>query len=337
MEADVYTFGPFRLDADDRRLTRDGEPVEVSPRYFDALRLLAAEQGRLVTKDRFLAEVWRGVPVTDEALTQCIRALRKALGDDVAAPRYIETVPRHGYRFVAPVSAAGPAPTTIESPRESLAPLARDIVAAALGGGIAGIVGAMAYVMGGLIAPGIGAASTLLVLVSVNLLLGLAGGAAVGAGFALAQRVVGPSLWAAALGGAAGGALVGAVARMVGTDLLTLFFGQAPATMTGAAEALVLGGATGAALWGALQLRSRARGIGTAVLLGTLAGSVIALSGGRLMIGSLAALAERFAQSQLRFNGLTPAALGAATAAECALFAGCVAAAVMFARRLARA
>ena len=56
-----------------------------------------------MSKDRFLDEVWRGVPVTDEALTQCIKTLRRQLGDDAASPRFIETVPKHGYRFIAPV------------------------------------------------------------------------------------------------------------------------------------------------------------------------------------------------------------------------------------------
>jgi len=51
-------------------------------------------------------EVWRGIPVTDEALTQCIRTLRKQLGDDAARPRFIETVPKHGYRFIATVGSS---------------------------------------------------------------------------------------------------------------------------------------------------------------------------------------------------------------------------------------
>ena len=67
--------------------------------------MLVGEAGKLVTKDRFLDEVWRGVPVTDEALTQCIKTLRRQLGDDAASPRFIETVPKHGYRFIAPVEA----------------------------------------------------------------------------------------------------------------------------------------------------------------------------------------------------------------------------------------
>ncbi|RZJ85578.1 MAG: transcriptional regulator, partial [Brevundimonas sp.] len=80
MPQPLFHFDRFTLDAANRRLTEDGRPLELSPRYFDALLLLVREQGRLVSKTRFLDEVWRGVPVTDEALSQCIRALRRCLG-----------------------------------------------------------------------------------------------------------------------------------------------------------------------------------------------------------------------------------------------------------------
>ena len=104
----MFRFDRFLLDSANRRLTRDGVPVELNARYLDALGLLVRDAGQLVTKDRFLDEVWRGVPVTDEALTQCIKTLRRQLGDSAASPRLIETVPKHGYRFIAPVE-AGPA------------------------------------------------------------------------------------------------------------------------------------------------------------------------------------------------------------------------------------
>src|SRR6476659_399309 len=78
-----YRFEDFALDAGDRRLRRGDAAVELNARYLD--------------------EVWRGVPVTDEALTQCIKTLRRQLGDDAANPRFIATVPKHGYRFIAPV------------------------------------------------------------------------------------------------------------------------------------------------------------------------------------------------------------------------------------------
>lgn len=86
----LYSFGPFVLEPANRRLSANGRPVELSGRYLDALVLLVVEEGRLVTKARLLDEVWKGVPVTEEALTQCVRSLRKALGDEAGRPRFIE-------------------------------------------------------------------------------------------------------------------------------------------------------------------------------------------------------------------------------------------------------
>ena len=99
MAPGCFRFDRYLLDPGDRRLTRDGAPVELNARYLDALALLVREQGKLVSKDRFLDEVWRGVPVTDEALTQCIRTIRRQLGDDAANPRFITTVRGVGFRF----------------------------------------------------------------------------------------------------------------------------------------------------------------------------------------------------------------------------------------------
>ena len=138
-------FGDFVLDPAQRRLWRSGEPVELNSRYFDALALLAREPGILISKDRFMAEVWRGVPVTDEALTQCVRALRRQLGDDAARPRFIETVPKHGYRFIAPVSAQGEAPAPAPVAGSGLRRLLLLGGAGTLGGGVAGTIGGLLY------------------------------------------------------------------------------------------------------------------------------------------------------------------------------------------------
>src|SRR6478609_3714971 len=142
MAGGSFRFEQFELDPANRRLSRDGAPVELNARYLDALVLLAGEQGRLVSKDRFLEEVWRGIPVTDEALTQCIKTLRRQLGDDAANPRFIETVPKHGYRFLAVVEHAAveqqPAMPAAQAPG-ALAPWQRFIVfgiAGAIGGGV---------------------------------------------------------------------------------------------------------------------------------------------------------------------------------------------------------
>src|SRR5215510_8459345 len=100
-----YEFDRFSLDPNERRLFAEGLPVELNSRYFDALLLLLQNPGMLLSKERFLQEVWRGIPVTDEVLTQCIKTLRRQLGDSATQPRLIETVPKHGYRFIAAVNA----------------------------------------------------------------------------------------------------------------------------------------------------------------------------------------------------------------------------------------
>lgn len=100
----IVRFGTFELDCDNRQLQRRGTPIELGSRYFDALTLLVARRGELVSKDTFMDDVWQGIPVTDEALTQCIRHLRRALSDNATNPRIIQTVPKHGYRFIAAIS-----------------------------------------------------------------------------------------------------------------------------------------------------------------------------------------------------------------------------------------
>jgi DNA-binding winged helix-turn-helix (wHTH) protein len=348
MVGPAFTFGPFVLDAADRRLLRDGQPVEVSARYFDALVLLAAENGRLVTKDRFHDEVWRGIPVTDEALTQCIRSLRRALDDDAAAPRYIETVPRHGYRFIAPLESPVDAPgKNASSGKAPALSIALDAGAAALGGGAAGVMGGLFYLSVGLVNPSMGTASALLVLVSINLLLGLLAGGAVGLGVTLPHSSGGGS-WKLIAGGAVGGLVVGAIAHMIGTDLFQLLFGQSPGKITGAGEGALLGAAVGTGLVVAQRASSTAfwgRAL-PGFVAGAMAGLGIALVGGKLMAGSLAELAARFPGSRLGIDNATGLAGGAglgaaglivATTLEGALFTGCVVLAILVSRRLRQA
>jgi DNA-binding winged helix-turn-helix (wHTH) protein len=95
-----YRFDDFTLDARNRQLSRNGEPVALTSKYFDVLLLLVSRSGQLVEKQRIFEEVWDGVFVTDAALTQCIKDIRKQLGDDASNPRYIKTVPKHGYVFI---------------------------------------------------------------------------------------------------------------------------------------------------------------------------------------------------------------------------------------------
>src|SRR5712691_8399931 len=97
--ASSYRFDDFHLDAVNRQLLRNGETVALNSKYFDVLLLLVSRSGQLVEKQRIFEEVWDGVFVTDAALTQCIKDIRRQLGDDASNPRYTKTVPKHGYIF----------------------------------------------------------------------------------------------------------------------------------------------------------------------------------------------------------------------------------------------
>lgn len=98
----VFQFGPFRLDARERTLDRDGESVSLSPKAFDVLLVLLASANRLVEKRELLSSVWGGIHVDDAVLTRAISDLRRALGQN-GDQTWIETVPKFGYRFVAEV------------------------------------------------------------------------------------------------------------------------------------------------------------------------------------------------------------------------------------------
>ena len=107
-EKHLYEFGPFRLDPVRRRLLRDGEPVQLTPKAFDTLLALVEQSGRTVEKDDLMKRVWPGAVVEENNLNQNITALRKGLGDSRQASRYIATIPGLGYRFVAEVRTAPP-------------------------------------------------------------------------------------------------------------------------------------------------------------------------------------------------------------------------------------
>lgn len=105
-----YRFGPFTLDGTSYRLLRDGAPIPLSPKIIDLLLYLVARQSALVPKDELFTALWPDVAVTDNALTQAVSELRQALGDDPSSPKYIQTVARRGYRFIAAVETIAPSP-----------------------------------------------------------------------------------------------------------------------------------------------------------------------------------------------------------------------------------
>lgn len=360
MTTGSFRFDRFVLDPNDRQLKCDDVPVELNTRYLDALALLVREQGKLVSKDRFLDEVWRGVPVTDEALTQCIRTLRRQLGDDASRPRFIETVVKHGYRFIAPVEMVGPTPAIqLLAATEPVAPPPQPydwrqlliMTGAGTAGAIfAGAVGGMLYGFSASSQPmiaGMGAVSILLVIICLTVVVAVLGGAGVSFGIAagnLAAR--GPSWWTIA-GGSAGGLIVGAVVKLVGLDALNLLFGQSPGNITGAPEGAILGAGVGFGAWMAARPGTKPslrRSVVIGLLSGCAAGVFVFLTGGRMMAGSLFLLSQHVPASRLRldpiWNALGETSYGpvsrlVTSGLEGALFGSCVVGAMMLARKSA--
>jgi DNA-binding winged helix-turn-helix (wHTH) protein/pimeloyl-ACP methyl ester carboxylesterase len=113
-----YRFGPFQLDVRERLLSRGGEAIPLRLKVFDTLVVLIENAGRLVTKQELLDRVWPETTVEENNLNHNVSVLRKALGERATGQQYIETVPRVGYRFAAPVEApAAPVrPATPTSP-----------------------------------------------------------------------------------------------------------------------------------------------------------------------------------------------------------------------------
>ncbi len=99
-----YRFGDFALDADQRVLLRGDKPVALTPKVFETLLVLVEQHGRIVRKDELMGRLWPDSFVEEANLTFNVQRLRKALGDNARQPRYVETVSRRGYRFIADVA-----------------------------------------------------------------------------------------------------------------------------------------------------------------------------------------------------------------------------------------
>ena len=100
--ATSHTFGPFRLDADAEILFRGSEPLPVGKRGVALLRALVDRAGAPVSKDTLIDAAWSGLAVEESNLTVQIAALRRVLGVEPGGDKWIETLPRRGYRFVGP-------------------------------------------------------------------------------------------------------------------------------------------------------------------------------------------------------------------------------------------
>jgi DNA-binding winged helix-turn-helix (wHTH) protein len=101
----VVRFGPFDLDSKSGELRKGGDVVKLQPQPLKVLALRVRRSGEVVTRDEIRQHVWTGDTFVDfsQSLNPCMRQIREALGDDAETPRYIQTLPRRGYRFLLPI------------------------------------------------------------------------------------------------------------------------------------------------------------------------------------------------------------------------------------------
>lgn len=108
----VIRFGTFQLDTQAGQLLKSGRVVRLKPQPLRLLELLLSRPGDLITRDEIRELLWGAETFVDfeQGMNTAVRQIREALGDDAERPIFVETVPKRGYRFIAPVDAAGPSP-----------------------------------------------------------------------------------------------------------------------------------------------------------------------------------------------------------------------------------
>jgi DNA-binding winged helix-turn-helix (wHTH) protein len=319
--APCYRFGSFRLSPARRQLLDGEREVPLIPRYLDLLLLLVERRGEAVSRRVIFDRVWSDVVVSDGALSQAVRTLRRALGDDPREPRFIRTVSRHGYQFVfpevseAPEPLAPPSSASVSPPPESGSSLPLGRAASAAGGGaLAGLVGGLG---GGLL---LRWAGDFRVPATVGTALGLVGAAAgalgglgVGAGLALGEsrgRAFRPLVLMACA--SLGGGAIGLVAQALGRWTIEGVFGRAVPDVGGAIEGLAIGAIVGLAYGLAaappqgsgLDAPARVRAAGATGLATALGCVAISLLGATLAGASLNAIARAFEGSQVALGPL---------------------------------
>jgi DNA-binding winged helix-turn-helix (wHTH) protein len=259
-----FRFADFVVSPARRQVLRGGEEVPLIPRYFDLLVLLLQRRGQAVHRREIFESVWNDVVVSDGALSQAVRTLRRALDDDSHDPTYIRTVSRHGYRFAYPgvveepdpaSAVAAPSPaiaapepaasldTAAERVREPIARWVSAVAGAAAAGVVAGVLGGLLLLLSpGSQAPG----SVVVVLAAFGAVVGGLGALGVAGGLAAALSLFRPPRAPALVAlAAAGGAAIGFVAHHLARWTLQNVFGRDFGAVGGGFEGLALGAAAG--------------------------------------------------------------------------------------------
>ncbi len=312
-------FSDFSLNQTNRQLHKGDKRIDLNARYMDALILLVSNQGSLISKQVFLEKVWADLVVSDEAITQCIKTLRKILGDKANKPQFIETVPKYGYRFIADVSSNELKEQGIDksftpvnnqainsSPQASLINIQNKRIRLFTGGvsgaAVCGLGGGICYsaFFVNSLHSGLGNISILFVLITICLLLALLGGTAISLAVTATQK---HSSALVVVASTISGGLLGGLFSIFSTDTMQLLFGQGALNVTGAMEGAILGSAVALAFL-FLKQNSQFKDITfwqacVVALIGVCAGLLVSLSGGLLFTGSLATVANTFPDSPL--------------------------------------
>lgn len=317
-DANGFRFGDFLLLPRERRLLRAGDEVALIPRYFDLLLFLVQERERVVSREEIFARVWRDVVVSDGALSQAVRTLRRALGDDPRSPRFLRTVSRFGYQFAATDVRVVEGARAGSHPSRALSAKLRRALTSGLGASLGGLVAGVAAA--GLLGLAIFASGTvswrlLPVLIALGAAVGALGGGGVGLGVAagaLWRPARLPRALVLAAGGAIGGGLVGTATHWLGLWTVEEIFGRRLASVGGGLEGLAIGAAVGLGL--ALMLRGEAvpgepfrPRLGASLVTGlAVAAAAIALTwaGRKLSGASLELVASTFGSSRVGLDTL---------------------------------
>ena len=307
-----FAFGPFVLSGAQRRLLKKGRDLPLIPRYFDLLLLLVEQRGRLVERGEIMEQVWGDVVVSDGALSQAVRTLRRTLGDDSRQPRYIRTVARKGYQFIHPdVQEVDDGVPLAGAARRVGLRWGDAAAGGALVGGLAGLLQGLMFL---LITGGTWPLLRLPVDMVLGVVIGGAGAAGVGAGMAMAEAFSSYRRPALVLGGALAGGLTGLVTLMLGRMTIEEVFGRDLTGVGGLPEGLVLGGAAalGYALAGGQETAVTAAPRGAARrrlilitgLVTACGAGLLVLAGGRMAGASLDLIAGRIPEATLPLQPL---------------------------------
>jgi DNA-binding winged helix-turn-helix (wHTH) protein len=334
-----FAFDAFLLVEATRSLLENGRRVDLPPRYFDLLVFLIERRERVVTKDDLYDGIWKDEIVTEGAIAQGVRFLRRSLRDDARNPRFIRTVAKFGYQWIGPLADAsaeaepGPAPIALPAStpsreddrpvreislraemrtafRIALERYASASAGSALTGGLAGGLGALLLVVSSSVGnPG----RVIGVLALLGLIIGGLGGLGVGFGLSFAEALVRRSraLVLCAAGGLSG-ALVGGLGHAAFAATVGALFGRAPLRFGGAHEGVWIGAFVGLGyglstrdlVLAAPRAAYRLRVVGTAAIFCALGAALGSGFGASFTASSVDAIASLFRGSELSLAAL---------------------------------